>query len=331
MPEIAGGPFFEDLSVGDVFADAPALTLTSGHAALHQALTGDRLRLPLDHRLAREVTGDAAPLAHPALVWDLAIGQSTVVTQRVIANLFYRGLVFRRAPRLGDTLATSTSVTALRQNTHKPGRAVTGLAVLRIRTTDQEDRVVLDFLRCAMLPLRDPDAGTGRADDISAVAQADAADLAASIEGWRLDRYRELVPGAREPGLVPGRSWEAGGDVVTAAPELARLTLNIAAVHHAGDPASGQRLVYGGHAIGLALAHCTRTLPGMVTVTAWHSCDHLAPVREGDVLTSAITLEAVTGLPGGAALGHLRVQTRAVAPGREPVPVLDWRPVVALP
>ena len=41
-----GGPYFEDLKLGDVFEDAPAVTLSAGHAAIHQALFGDRLRLP---------------------------------------------------------------------------------------------------------------------------------------------------------------------------------------------------------------------------------------------------------------------------------------------
>ena len=41
------------------------------------------------------------------------------------------------------------------------------------------------------------------------------------------------------------------GDVVSSAPELARLTLNIAATHH-DSRVGGRRLVYGGHTIGLA-------------------------------------------------------------------------------
>ena len=149
-------PYFEDLQVGTVFEDAPPLTLTEGHAALHQAIAGDRLRLALDHTLGEAVLGAGPPLAHPALVWDVAIGQSTVATGRVIANLFYRGLLLRRPVRLGDTLRTTTEVVARRENRSRP----TGLAVLRIRTVDQEDRPVLDFTRCAMLPLggcRSPD------------------------------------------------------------------------------------------------------------------------------------------------------------------------------
>ena len=47
---VVAGPYFDELSVGQVFDDAPALTLTDGHAALHQAILGDRLRLALDAR-----------------------------------------------------------------------------------------------------------------------------------------------------------------------------------------------------------------------------------------------------------------------------------------
>ena len=122
-------PWFEDLQVGTVFAAAPALTLTDGHAALHQAIAGDRLRLALDRTLGDGVAGAGAPVAHPALVWDAAIGQSTVATGRVVANLFYRGLLLRRVVRLGDTLRTTTEVVARRENSLKEGRRATGLAL----------------------------------------------------------------------------------------------------------------------------------------------------------------------------------------------------------
>ncbi len=187
------GPFFDDLVVGQEFR-APAITLTSGLAAAHQAITGDRLALMLDHELCRQVTG-VGPLATPSLVWDVAIGQSTVVTQHVKANLFYRGLAFRRAPQIGDTLTTMTQVVALRQNAPRDGRASTGLAALRIMTADQERRPVLDFWRCAMLPLRDQAAQTGNADDLSEVGRdAPPPDFEAPVIGWRLDQFRAAGP-----------------------------------------------------------------------------------------------------------------------------------------
>ena len=164
-----GGPYFDDLEVGQVFDWAPSMTLTAGAAAVHQSIIGDRLRLALDADLAMAVTGSTSALAHPALVCDVAIGQTTLATQRVKANLFYRGLAFHRFPVIGDTLFTRTEVVALKQNSAKPGRAPTGLAAMRMTTIDQIGRLVLDFHRCAMLPMRDATAETGHAADVSTI------------------------------------------------------------------------------------------------------------------------------------------------------------------
>lgn len=72
--------------------------------------------------------GYAGAAGASGLVCDVAIGQSTLATQRVKANLFYRGLRFHRFPAVGDTLYTRTEVVGLRANSPKPGRAPTGLA-----------------------------------------------------------------------------------------------------------------------------------------------------------------------------------------------------------
>jgi acyl dehydratase len=315
-------PWFEDLQVGTVFADAPALTLTEGHAALHQAIAGDRLRIALDRTLAEAVAGPGEPLAHPALVWDAAIGQSTVATGRVVANLFYRGLMLRRPVRLGDTLRTTTDVVARRENRVKEGRRPTGLAVLHIRTVDQEDRPVLDFTRCAMLPLRDDPTGAP-GDEVGGAADLEHDALEAAAAGLDLAAYRAAAPGPHFDAVPDG--WaEAieGGDVVDSAPALARLTTNVA-MAHLGD---GPRLVYGGHAIGLAAAQASRALPGLVTILGWHACDHTAPVFEGDTLRSQLELERREPLPGGGGLLHLRSRvTAARADGGDDAEVLDWR------
>lgn len=329
----AEGPYFEEFRTGQVFDAAPGLTLTSGHAAAHQALVGDRLRLPLDAALCEEVTG-VARLAHPALVWDMAIGQSTLATHHVKANLFYRGLVFHRTPVVGDTLRTSTEVVALRQNRSREGRTPTGLVALRITTTDQLGRPVLDFWRCAMLPLRDPGAVTGHSADLADVGrQPSAVSLGAPTAHWRLDRFRDRVPGPHFADLVPDTAWEVGGgDVVSGAPELARLTLNVAQVHHDEAAAGGGgRLVYGGHTIGVALSQAARALPNLVTVTGWHGCDHTGPVREGDTLHSRVVVERLEPLPGSGGLVHLRSLVRAVDAADGAVrDVLDWRYVAVM-
>lgn len=325
-------PYFEELEVRMVFR-APGVTLTSGHAAVHQAILGDRLRLPLDAPLAAAVTGEAAPLAHPGLVCDVAIGQSTLPTQRVIGNLFYRGLALRRLPAVGDTLRTDTEVVALRQNRPKEGRPATGLAALRISTVDAEGRPVLDFHRCAMLPLRDRDGATGRADDLDSIgSDVPSEGLAEPLAGWDLDAFRAAVPGPHFADLPAAGRWPLeGGDVVSCAPELARLTTNIALAHHdAAAGGRGRRLVYGGHTIGIAASALTRALPGLLTILGWHSCDHTGPVFEDDTLRGDLELESTEPLPSGGGLLHLRMRMRAERGGDDAGEVLDWRLVAAM-
>jgi acyl dehydratase len=333
IPPPPASPYFEDLQVGWCERSAPSVTLSEGMAAVHQAILGDRLRLALDRKLARDLLGLRGPMAHPALVWDVAIGQSTVLTARVIANLFYRGLVLLHLPVIGDTLSTSTEVVAMRQTTPRPERPASGLVVLRVRTVDQEGREVLDFWRCAMMPLRDPEGTTGHADNFEAIpAELDPMTLRAATASWNLHDF----PGGREKTLselAPGMRWSVhGGDVVSSAPELARLTLNEAAVHrdrHCSP--DGRRLVYGGHTIGLAAAQASRACPEIVTIVGWHSCEHLAPVHEGDTLHSKLELESIEPLENGGALAHLRSRVQAQGEdGNESIAVLDWRFVAVL-
>lgn len=328
---LVGGPYWEQLSVGDTYVEFPALTLTEGHAALHQSIVGDRLRLALDATLSETVAGRR--LAHPMLVCDVSIGQSTLPTQRVIGNLFYRRLMLRRLPAIGDTLKSTTEIVALKRNTIKEGRKPTGLAVLHIVTTDQEDRAILDYWRCAMLPISDVDASRPHADDLDQFpADLPADALHATLEGLDLGAYRAAVPGAHFAELAAPTTWVLdGGDSVTAAPELVRMSLNLAKAHSdPGSHHSGQRLVYGGHTIGVAAGHITKVLPNLVTIIGWHHCNHLAPVFEGDVLRSTVHLEETEALPEGGGLVTLRVEVAAQRIDGERVPVLDWRLVGAM-
>lgn len=319
----ARGPYFDELERGEVFDTAPGVTLTSGGAALHQAIVGDRLLTATDHELGRRLSGRGA-LAHPAYVWDVSIGQSTQATHFVKANLFYRGLAFGSLPVLGDTLTTTTTVVGLTQNTPRPGRPLTGLAALRITTTDQRGGRVLDFHRCAMLPLS-PGAGpTEHADDLSRIGES------VPVSGDFLDDLDlEALPHRPAP-PVPGTAVEpVGGDVVSSAPELARLTLNLAQVHHDLRAAGGRRLVYGGHTIGIAAAQASRALPGIALFLGWRSCDHTGPVHEGDTLRSTILVESVEPGLAGLSIVSLRSHVAADEP-EEPRPVLDWRYTVLM-
>jgi acyl dehydratase len=332
--EVAG-PWFEEFQRGLEF-DAPAVTLTEGLAAQYQALFGDRLRLPLDHHASRAISGASAPLAHPLLAINVAVGQSTWASQRVKANLFYRGLLLQRPVFLGDTLHTRTRVVGLRQNAAKAGRAATGIVALEMSTTNQRGETVLHFWRCPMIPCRDPAASTGHADALDAIGHgADAAALQAAVpQGWRLEPTGHWL-GRHAADLRPGDGFRVESrDTVTSAPELVRASLNMAMAHtDARFSYLGERLVYGGHTIFMAFAQVTRALPNLLTLLAWDSCDHSAPVVENDRLRTEFTVTDILPAPAesGGALLRLHVTSFAargpiVAGAPEPeTQVLDWK------
>ncbi|MEM7541230.1 MAG: acyl dehydratase [Pseudomonadota bacterium] len=328
------GPYFEDFSVGQTFR-APSVTITEGHAALYQALFGDRMRLPLDHHLARRVTGLSRPIAHPNLTTNLAVGQTTYASQHVKGNLFYRGLALRKACCIGDTLTTTTVVVGLKQNRIKPGRAATGMVALKMTAVDQNDDVVFDFWRCPMIACRDAEADTGKNDDFSSIPEAiaDEALLECVPPDWNLDAFVELSA-ADTPDLEVqvGDLINVGPrDTVTSAPELVRMTGNIAYTHtDATASYLGQRLVYGGHTIALAMAAIARALPNILTVVAWQSGDHIGPVAEDDVIRTQFEVKKEIAVPHGGRLLELDVTAfaiKAASPGEEQA-VLKWRVVV---
>lgn len=320
-------PWFEDFTRGLEF-DAPAITVTDGHAALYQAIVADRMRLPLDQHTARAVTAGDSGLVHPMLTTNIAIGQSTWASQRVKANLFYRGLVLRRSVHVGDTLYTRTRVVGLRQNRRQPGRAATGMVALELTTTNQRGEVILHCWRCPMIPCRDPEADTGHADNLDSLGNAPhPEDLCALLPGWRLEPTARWL-GARAQDIADGAVLAIEPrDTVTSAPELVRLTLNMAMAHtDASLSYLGERLVFGGHTISLAFSQLTRALPNMLTLLAWESCDHTAPVVENDRLRSVATVLERRQLPEGRG-SLLRVQLESYAARGKPESesrVLDW-------
>jgi citrate lyase subunit beta/citryl-CoA lyase len=163
----SGGPFFDDLHVGQILDPAPAITIGPGEAATYQAICGDPLPTSLSTPLAEAVTGQSGALVNPALVLHVSIGQSTVASREAIANLFYRGVRLHRAVRVGDTLHSTVTIRGLRELRRRSDRPPRGLALLHIQTRDLGSGcTVAAYERCVMLRVRDPSASTGHHDDL---------------------------------------------------------------------------------------------------------------------------------------------------------------------
>jgi acyl dehydratase len=321
------GPYYDDLRPGHAFVPAPPITLGPGETALYQSISGDPLGISLAIPQGRAVSGIGGGVVNPALALHVSIGQSTVATRRVIANLFYRGVVLHRVVPVGVTLHTTVEARAMRETSRKPDRPRRGMVLLGIRTVTDSGDLFADFERCALLPFRDQAAEPGFDDDLGPASSP-----------FGFEPYLPHVPTSWDLGPLPepDRSWSVGElradplrDTVTDAPALVRLTQNLAAPHRdARLGQRGRRLVYGGHTIGLAQASLCRLVPSLATIIGWHSCDHVGPVFEDDVLSVSATLDAELATGSGRLLAFT-VLVDAEGDGRDGAQrVLDWKPVV---
>ncbi|MBA2950231.1 acyl dehydratase [Streptomyces himalayensis] len=316
------GPYGDDFVIGEPLPNAPAITIDEGTAALYQAISGDPARLSLSTPLSHAVTGADTRVVNSALALQVAIGQSTVATKIVIANLFYRDVTLHQQLPIGATV-TSTVTPVARAFTRDNGKGRRAKVLLSIETRDEHGALVASLERLALLPLRDQ----GRLEEAGDIGSADSTrpltDFLPAVPGhWDLTRLSRAA--------LPEKGFQAADplrDSISGALDLVRLTQNQAAAHR--DPARGQRgrrLVYGGHTVALAQASLSRLVPGLAAVVGWRSCDHLAPCFEDDLLSFDLTCEDVVPVAGGALVGF-RLRGRTVGPDAEPVDVLDFRPV----
>ena len=133
-----------------------------------------------------------------------------------------------------------------------------------------------------------------------------------------------------EPGaaLEPGTVYVIEGrDTVTDRARAGAVTLNLAMTHRDGGAGMhGRRLVYGGQTISIAAAHAARALPALATIVAWRSCEHSAPVFEGDVLSTEVAVGATSQSERRRdARRPARHRSRRLrGTGEPPEQVLDW-------
>lgn len=314
-------PYADDLTIGVSLEPAPDITLDAGLAAQYLAISGDQLRAALSDPFSRELTGRRERLANPGLVLAASIGQSTVATGRVIANLRYDNVELARQVHLGETLRTI--VTPLGASYTRSGTDRAKVLLNMLVTSDSGDTVA-EYQRLALLPVSDP----------ARMVVSDAQEPGAPKP---LDDYAHLVPEdwqspvAARSAPVAGDRWsDPLADTVSSARELVRLTQNRAAAHRdARAGIEGQRLVYGGHTVALAQASVSRGFVDLLTVLAWRSCDHLAPVFEDELLSFEVTVDAVAPR-GRFRLVDATVVATAHRGDAPPVPVLEWHPVLLL-
>ena len=305
------GRYFEHFTLGDIIDHAVPRTLSSGDAALYQALYGARNPLFCAQPFASRLGLADMPLDN-WLVFHIVFGKSVPdISRHAVANLGYAQGRFLTPVYAGDTLSAASKIIGLRQN--KSGES--GLVMVETTGNNQRGEAVLSYTRWVMVKKNDAQAAAPETvwpeltpvvalDDLP-VPQADFGpwDIKATGSPHLFDDY--------ETGMKI-----AHGDGVTLEDSehmlATRLYQNNAAVHFDAHLQSqnrfGKRLIYGGHMISHIASMAFNGLANLGGYAALNGGTHAAPCFAGDTLYGWSEVLDKAALPGRDDVGALRLR-----------------------
>jgi len=313
MSKTDAGNFFEDFTLGQVIQHATPRTVTEGDRALYGAIYPTRFALPSSAAFAASV-GLAPHPVEELIAFHIAFGKTVPdVSLNAVANLGYAELRFHRPVVPGDTLATSSEVIGLKQNSS----GKTGVVYVRSTAVNQRDEVALDWVRWVMVHKRDQQAPAPEAVVPELAAAVSPQDLIVP-EGLDFSSYDFEAAGEphRFDDYTVGEKIDhVDGVTLTDAEHMmaTRLWQNTAKVHfNTQARPDGNRLVYGGHVISLARALSFNGLANAQLMVAINAGAHTAPAFAGDTVYawSEVLDKAETSAPGVGALRLRLVATK---------------------
>ena len=314
-PKTDRGRFFEDFSLGQSLAHATPRTVGAGDAALYIALYGSRFAINASDPFAAALGLPRAPL-DDLLVFHLVFGKTVAdISLNAVANLGYAQGRFLAPVYPGDTLAATSEVVGLRENSNRE----TGVVYVNSVAVNQRGETVLDYVRWVMVRKADPAAPAPKSV-VPELAEAIApADLAVP-DGLALAGYDADLAGSPhlwEDYKIGERIDHIDGVTVEEADHMlaTRLYQNSARVHFnqldAAKGRFGRRLIYGGHIISLARALSFNGLANAFKVAALNGGRHTAPSFAGDTIFAWSEVRDKSAIPGRRDVGALRLRTVA--------------------
>jgi 2-methylfumaryl-CoA hydratase len=306
------GRFFEDFRLGETIVHSVPRTVSGGERALYQALYPARHALHSSDEFARACGLPAAPV-DDLIVFHVVLGKSVPdISLNAIANLGYAGMRWLSPVWPGDTLRAESEVIGLKENSS----GASGVVWVRTRGLNQNDVVVLDYVRWVMIRKRDraaPPPPPAAPELPSAVL---ASDLVVP-SGLDFSHYDTVLAGERHL-LGDYRVGETidhvDGVTVEEAEHMmaTRLWQNTAKVHFdVTEREDGRRLIYGGHVMSLARALSYNGLANAQMIVAINGGNHANPCFAGDTVRawSEVLDKAATTAPG---VGAIRLRLVAV-------------------
>ncbi|MQX35811.1 MaoC family dehydratase [Roseospira navarrensis] len=313
------GNYFEDFHLDQEIVHSTPRTVTEGDQALYIALYGSRFPLHCSAEMAMDLGYDDMPL-EDMLVFHMVFGKSVPdISLNAIANLGYAECVFGVPVYAGDTLRATSRVIGLKENSNRKA----GVVYVRTTGVNQDDEVVVDYVRWVMVRKRHPgdDSTPLNPPEIPELTDVvPAADLIVP-DGLDLNDYDPELVGQEhlwEDYAVGERIDHHGGMTLEDAEHqmATRLYQNTAKVHfnhmfQAQGP-MGRRLIYGGHIISLARAMSFNGMANGFRVAAINAGAHVNGCFAGDTIQAWTEVLDKMELPDRADVGALRLRTVAV-------------------
>jgi 2-methylfumaryl-CoA hydratase len=289
MTKSFAGNFYEDFHLGQIIRHAAPRTLTDGDAALNIALTGSRYALFSSDEFANQCGLGRAPI-DPLFAFHVVFGKSVPdISLNAVANLGYAEGRFCEPVFAGDTIAATSEVIGLKQNSS----GKTGIVHVRTRGTNQLGALALEYVRWVMVNKRDPGAPAPAEAAPSLQAAVASADLIlpeglhfAPDYDWELagapHLYEDYAIGEKIDHVDGMTIEEAEHQLAT------RLYQNTAKVHFDAraqkESRFGKRLVYGGVVMSIARTLAFNGLANAAYMLAINGGRHAAPLFAGDTV-----------------------------------------------
>ncbi|MEX1147766.1 MAG: MaoC family dehydratase [Sphingomonadales bacterium] len=306
------GNFFEDFRVGQTIRHATPRTLNDGDASLYTALYGSRFPVTSSAEFARTLGLPGSPM-DDLLVFHIVFGKTVPdISLNAVANLGYADCRFLKPVYAGDTLATTSEVIGLKQNSN----GKTGVVYVRSTGLNQRGEVVLEYVRWVMVRKGNPDAPAPETvvPDLPELVPADRLVVPDGLDFSRWDGELAGVPYFWNDYAAGERIDHVDGITIEAADHMmaTRAYQNTARVHfnlHAEREGwLGERIVYGGHVISLARALSFNGLGAATFIAAINGGQHTAPCIAGDTVYAWSEVLDKAPLTGRSDAGTLRLR-----------------------
>ena len=314
MTKTNSGRFFEDYKVGDVIRHAVPRTVAEGERALYHALYPARHALYSSDAFAADCGLDGSPL-DDLIAFHVVFGKTVPdVSLNADANLGYAEGRWLVPVYPGDTLRSESQVIGVKENSN----GKTGVVYVRTRGFNQNDEVVLEYVRWVMVRKGNLDAPAPEAvlPDLKKVLSVE--DLVVP-EGLTFDDYDFGLAGEAhrwgdyEIGEVidhvDGVTIEEAEHMIAT-----RLWQNTAKVHFDLTFRPEGRLIYGGHVISMARALSFNGLANAQMIVGLNGGAHANPCFAGTTVKawSEVLDKAETDVPG---VGAIRLRLVATSDG----------------